>query len=180
MSTIPPITLFWLYQLDFIVAMEDLSASGPFSHVRKCLNSGGDKLSRTYQHVVLSPFLETDSSDQEGLVDGAKFSILRLVVAFVMSPIWFLLGAATLGYFWPPQVTEMIFHRHPPKGSAKAYDILNAWDGASDYNYNRNNEEAANMASEIQNLAWKLQHMETKSSGLETKIDLLIGLLNKK
>lgn len=165
---------FWLYQLDFVVAMEDVSAGGPFYYVRKCMSSGGDKLSRGYK-VLLSFFVE-DKLAERSILDGVKIAILRLLIGFAVAPVWFLLGAATCGYLWPPQVTEMIFHRHP-KGSDRT-DNMGAWDSPM---YDAATENSiADMAGEIQHLDVRLQSVEAKMDSVEAKLDLLLEILNKK
>lgn len=164
---------FWLYQLDFIVAMEEISASGPFYYVRKCMSSGGDKFSRGYE--FLRSFFVEDKDKERNVVEGVKIAILRLLITFVIAPVWFLLGAATFGFMWPPQVTEMIFHRHP-KGSDRSDG-----QGAGDSSLPDDTEDTlADMAGEMKNLGNRLQTVEAKIDGIEAKLDMLLGILKNK
>lgn len=52
---------------------------------------------------------EDEVDDGYMSVDFMLYTILRILVATVIIPLWLLVGLVTLGWFWPPQIREAVF-----------------------------------------------------------------------
>lgn len=109
--------VFWTNRLDFIAEM-DAIANGPwkkrlkktfgFGQSRESTGRNNEKFGKALWIQVLELF-EDDIDSGVLSLDYLLYSLLRVVVALFVIPLWLLLGLLTLGWFWPPQVREAVF-----------------------------------------------------------------------
>ncbi|GKY96190.1 hypothetical protein MPSEU_000578900 [Mayamaea pseudoterrestris] len=114
--------VFWTNRLDFIAEM-DAIANGPWKgRLRKSLGLTNihvcaDDADEYYvdrcqfgkeQWKILMDLFVDELEDNVASLDFLLYMVLR-VLAFVVIPLWLLLGVVTAGWLWPPQVREAIF-----------------------------------------------------------------------
>jgi len=114
--------VFWTNRLDFVAEM-DAIANGPWTQiVRKFLGliMGNDNeeeeeegQSSSWGKQFWESVMELYQDVDEGLlsIDFFAYTVLRILSAVFLIPLWFLLGLFTMGWFWPPQIREFIFTR---------------------------------------------------------------------
>jgi hypothetical protein len=113
--------VFWTNRLDFIAEM-DAIANGPWKRrFRKWFGFGHDDDHENYNgrrsEQVFGKDLwnrcielfEDEIDDGYMSVDFVLYTLLRIIVATLIIPLWLLLGLITVGWFWPPQVREAVF-----------------------------------------------------------------------
>lgn len=109
--------VFWTNRLDFVAEM-DAIANGPWKQRLKQLL--GFKVLRNREKK--QPFgkeawnramelFEDELEESVTSVDWLVYTVLRIVVATILIPIWFAIGAITMGWLWPPQVRASVFSR---------------------------------------------------------------------
>lgn len=112
--------VFWTNRLDFIAEM-DAIANGPWKRrFRKWFGFGEDddenQSGRRSEQVFgkdlwnrCIELFEDEIDDGYMSVDFVLYTLLRIIVATLIIPLWLLLGLLTVGWFWPPQVREAVF-----------------------------------------------------------------------
>lgn len=109
--------VFWTNRLDFIAEM-DAIANGPWKkRLKKTFGfgEGNDLTGRADQQFGKELWLQAmelfEDEVDDGIfsVDFLLYTLLRVVVALFVIPLWLLLGVITLGWCWPPQVREAVF-----------------------------------------------------------------------
>jgi Ion transport protein len=117
--------VFWTNRLDFIAEM-DAIANGPwkrrflkewigFNSTNTTTRSGSSTGRRTEQVFGKElwnrcmELFEDEIDDGYMSLDFMLYTILRMIVAMLIIPLWLLVGIITLGWFWPPQVREAVF-----------------------------------------------------------------------
>lgn len=109
--------VFWTNRLDFIAEM-DAIANGPWKKRLKAIfgideghasNGRADQQFGKELWVRATELFEDEVEDGFFSVDFLLYTLLRIVVAVFVIPVWLLLGLVTLGWFWPPQVRESVF-----------------------------------------------------------------------
>ena len=110
--------VFWTNRLDFIAEM-DAIANGPWKRrVIKSLGIGGeDEVSSGRSEDVFGKELWRQVMElfEDEVEDGVLsfefllYTLLRILAAVFIIPLWLTLGVFTFGWFWPPQVREAIF-----------------------------------------------------------------------
>jgi hypothetical protein len=112
--------VFWTNRLDFVAEM-DAIANGPWkARFYKSLGCGDASETRNIssrQQTVFGKESWKQIMDLfEDEIDASVFSLefltytfLRVMAAVFIIPLWFILGALTVGWLWPPQVREGIF-----------------------------------------------------------------------
>lgn len=111
--------VFWTNRLDFVAEM-DAIANGPWKRRLKQIvglnqrtNSSNEKKQPFGKEAWgrAMELFEDEIEDSCMSVDFIAYTLLRIVVALVLIPIWFSLGAISLGWLWPPQVRGSVFTR---------------------------------------------------------------------
>lgn len=112
--------VFWTNRLDFIAEM-DAIANGPWKRrFRKWFGFGEDdgenQSGRRTEQIFgkdlwnrCMELFEDEIDDGYMSVDFLLYTLLRIIVAAVIIPLWLLLGLITVGWVWPPQVREAVF-----------------------------------------------------------------------
>lgn len=108
--------VFWTNRLDFIAEM-DAIANGPWKkRLKKTFGFGEDndtgRTSQQFGQVLWVQTMELFEDDVEGGVfslDFFLYTVLRLIVAIFVIPLWLFMGLITLGWCWPPQIRERVF-----------------------------------------------------------------------
>jgi hypothetical protein len=109
--------VFWTNRLDFVAEM-DAIANGPWKRrFKKWFGLSGEDDASGHKEQIFGKELwnqcielfEDEIDDGYFSVDFLLYTILRIVVATLIIPLWLLLGVLTLGWCWPPQVREAVF-----------------------------------------------------------------------
>eukprot|EP00980_Cylindrotheca_fusiformis_P012895 scaffold3211_cov120-Cylindrotheca_fusiformis.AAC.3 len=106
--------VFWTNRLDFIAQM-DAVANGPWKRkVRKLLGLSTRKKNEETQKNMFGEeawraLMDTLFDDERDEVFLPALLLFRVIVAFLIIPIWFLLGIVTFGILWPPQIRAFFF-----------------------------------------------------------------------
>ncbi len=112
--------VFWTNRLDFVAEM-DAIANGPWKkRLKKIVGfrlDGSTPESDKKSHKAFGQdswdrckeLFEDEIEDGIFSVDFVLYTLLRVVVAVIVMPLWLLLGVMTLGWLWPPQVRESVF-----------------------------------------------------------------------
>lgn len=110
--------VFWTNRLDFVAEM-DAIANGPWK--RRLKQIFGFRHRTENQKAITAAFgkdlwdrvieiIFDEDVDSSGFsFDFLLFSILRIVVALFIVPMWLFLGAISFGILWPPQVRHSVF-----------------------------------------------------------------------
>ena len=108
--------VFWTNRLDFISEM-DAIASGPWKRrLNKVVGLGdsetsgraGDVFGKELWRQIMELF-EDEVEDGVFSCDFLLYTLLRILAAVFIIPLWLCLGFVTVGWLWPPQVREAIF-----------------------------------------------------------------------
>jgi len=108
--------VFWTNRLGFIAEM-DAIANGPWKmRLRQML---GLKIPprNIHREVTfgqefwkrLMELFEEDIEDGVMSIDFLCYTMLRIGAAVIVIPFWVLLGIFSFGWFWPPQIREVVF-----------------------------------------------------------------------
>lgn len=118
--------VFWTNRLDFIAQM-DAVANGPWKKkLRKIFGLSNKKDKDTssksnFGYSLWKRFMDILYEDEvdESLLsfEFYCYSIMRLVLILFIIPAWFLIGLATAGILWPPQVRAYLFASNITKAS---------------------------------------------------------------
>jgi hypothetical protein len=110
--------VFWTNRLDFIAEM-DAIANGPWKKRLKKIfgfgdghTSNGGRSDQQFGKQLWKQAMELFEDEvEDGVfsIDFLLYTLLRIVVAVFVLPLWLLLGVLTLGWCWPPQVREAVF-----------------------------------------------------------------------
>ena len=154
---------FWLNQLDFIVALEEASSSGPFYFLRKCASYEGDLFKKEYE-LLISLF---EGDDKLSLINNCKVKLLQILTIFLIAPIWFALGAVTLGYLWPREVREWLFRR-PAQEKRTPTTELTA------------DSPPKNLEASLASIEHEMKRFDSRLHSVEEKLDTLLEMLSSK
>jgi hypothetical protein len=120
--------VFWTNRLDFIAEM-DAIANGPWkTRLKKIFgfgegNASNGRSDRQFGKelwVRATELFEDEVEDGFFSVDFLLYTLLRIIMAVFVIPVWLLLGLVTLGWFWPPQIRESVFTSKVFKHSSHA------------------------------------------------------------
>jgi hypothetical protein len=108
--------VFWTNRLDFIAEM-DAIANGPWKRrMIRSLGYNGEEDSGRTEDVFgkelwrqLMELFEDEVEEGVFSFDFLLYTLLRILAAVFIIPLWLALGIFTFGVFWPPQVREAIF-----------------------------------------------------------------------
>ena len=108
--------VFWTNRLDFVAEM-DAIANGPWrKNLRKAL--GLPKIDFNKQKEVkfgkeawkrLMDLYEDEIDDGTLSFEFVCMTVMRVVAAVVIIPLWLLFGLLSFGSLWPPQIRESVF-----------------------------------------------------------------------
>jgi len=110
--------VFWTNRLDFVSEM-DAMANGPWK--RKLLNmlgwkensdttGKGDVFGKDLWDQIKDLFDTPDTAEDDFLsLEFMAFTLLRIITAIFVIPLWLALGVFTFGWFWPPQIRKYVF-----------------------------------------------------------------------
>lgn len=106
--------MFWTNRLDFVAEM-DAIANGPFwrycGFEKKNAYHESSRKEAVFGKEMWKQIMDLYDDDMEDGMMTFEFwayTFLRVVGA-ILIPAWILLGAATFGILWPPQVREAVF-----------------------------------------------------------------------
>eukprot|EP00549_Striatella_unipunctata_P010752 CAMPEP_0118690736 /NCGR_PEP_ID=MMETSP0800-20121206/10283_1 /TAXON_ID=210618 ORGANISM="Striatella unipunctata, Strain CCMP2910" /NCGR_SAMPLE_ID=MMETSP0800 /ASSEMBLY_ACC=CAM_ASM_000638 /LENGTH=762 /DNA_ID=CAMNT_0006588423 /DNA_START=46 /DNA_END=2334 /DNA_ORIENTATION=- len=111
--------VFWSNRLDFVAEMDAIS-SGPWKRKLKsafCFGGEKDESGSSKDSPFgtdlwkrLMDLFEDDIEDNHILsIEFWCYTLLRLLAALLIIPLWIALGILSAGWLWPPQVREGIF-----------------------------------------------------------------------
>ena len=169
---------FWENRLEYVLAMDSISSSGPFAWLRKLYyledKNGGGQRSRRICNDLLA-----ELKNHQFHVCSCNFwryMFLRLVVLVIIFPCWFCLGLVSAGYLWPPQLREYLFYTPPydDKNDTNAErDAISAAPVSNDSN-------VADVSNIVQSLKSEMNSVRGDVHNLEKKLDELLMLLREK
>jgi hypothetical protein len=111
--------VFWTNRLNFIAQM-DAIANGPWKKIfremlgmrdpeKELIETGGSTAwGKDYWKRLMEMF-EEDIDASVFSVEYITSTLLRLSALFFIIPAWIVLGIATFGWLWPPQIREYVF-----------------------------------------------------------------------
>lgn len=108
--------VFWTNRLAYIAEM-DAVANGPWkTQAQKFFGieskDGSEAREITFGKETWKGLMDLYEDDIEGGLfsfDTVLLTFFRVVSAVFVIPFWILLGLLTFGWFWPPQMRELIF-----------------------------------------------------------------------
>lgn len=110
--------VFWTNRLDFIAEM-DAVANGPWkkklrrlfglSNKQEQYESSFENLGKGLWQRCMDILYEDEVDDSLLSFEFYCYALLRLLLLLVVIPAWFLIGLATAGMLWPPQVRAYLF-----------------------------------------------------------------------
>lgn len=119
--------VFWTNRLDFVAEM-DAIANGPWK--RRIRAFFGAKTVENTGHVEVSfgkefwkrlmDLFEDEVDDDIMSIEFWAYNLLRVVTALFIIPAWIILGIFSAGWFWPPQLRELIFTSTVSKHSSES------------------------------------------------------------
>lgn len=116
--------VFWSNRLDFVAEMDVISNSFSRFHQREdaaATIDEEDTFGRELWKKLMDLFEDEAGSDDHGVIsiEFIVYSLIRFFTAVFLIPLWIILGAATCGVMWPPQVREKLLTGRLTRRSVK-------------------------------------------------------------
>jgi len=119
--------VFWTNRLDFVAEM-DAIANGPWKkRLRGIFGMTDEEDSGNPETIFGKEFwkrlvdlFEDDVEENMLSVEFWAYNFLRVVTAFIILPLWVLVGILSAGWLWPPQVREYVFTSTVAKHSSES------------------------------------------------------------
>jgi hypothetical protein len=119
--------VFWTNRLDFVAEM-DAIANGPWKkRLRGIFGMTDEEDSGNPETIFGKEFwkrlvdlFEDDVEENMLSVEFWAYNFLRVVTAFIILPLWVLVGILSAGWLWPPQVREYVFTSTVEKHSSES------------------------------------------------------------
>ncbi|GAX19398.1 hypothetical protein FisN_4Lh378 [Fistulifera solaris] len=97
--------VFWTNRLDFVSEMDAIANYlGPLGVSQAKSRPFGKDLWKQ-----ITELFEDEVEEGYFSFDFLAYTLLRVVAAVFIIPLWILLGLLTMGWFWPPQIREAVF-----------------------------------------------------------------------
>lgn len=124
---------YWEPKLSFILAMNELSCRRPSAHDEpSCGQRLMAKLELAWDLMILSLVGGESNQGKHWYASSSRSRCLAWplwMLSIFVVPIWFVLGCATLGLLWPPQLRRIIFR--PVTSAARVKGAKAAEESAS-------------------------------------------------
>jgi hypothetical protein len=119
--------VFWTNRLVFVAEM-DAVANGPWqARVKELFGLSSTVTTRRPEITFgrdawkrLMDLFDDDIDDTAGSLEFLCYTILRMIAAVIIIPLWLLIGLMMFGSLWPPQVRESVFTSKVLKHSSEA------------------------------------------------------------
>jgi hypothetical protein len=112
--------VFWTNRLNFVAEMDGI-ANGPWKSrmysalgCGKCVNSSpvSERKVPQFGTELWKQIIDLFEDEvEEGMfsIEFVAYTVLRVIAACFVVPLWILLGLVTVGWLWPPQIREAVF-----------------------------------------------------------------------
>jgi Ion transport protein len=112
--------VFWTNRLNFVAEMDGI-ANGPWKSrmysalgCGKCVNSSPVSERKVPQFGMelwkqIIDLFEDEVEEGMFSIEFVAYTVLRVIAACFVIPLWILLGLVTVGWLWPPQIREAVF-----------------------------------------------------------------------